>query len=345
MTASHPQTARRRNRRYIVLVVIVVAMAAGWVGFWKYASDRAETIFAQWRVREAGAGRIYDCGSQTVGGFPFRIEVNCADVKIGLTKTQPPLELKTANILAVAQVYQPTLLISEFTGPLTIAEAGKPPGYIANWHFGRSSVRGTPGAPERVAFAFDAPTVSRVSPAEPVASARALATYGRIIEGSVTNRPVIELALNVAQLSVPSVGPLARAPIDIDILGTLRGLQDFAPKPWADRLRELQAAGGRFEIANARLKQGDTVAIGGGSFALNARGRLDGQLNLTVAGVEALINSLTANRQGLGLTLGLGLLGGNATVEGRPAIALPLRIADGTIYFGPLKIGEVPALF
>ena len=34
---------------------------------------------------------------------------------------EPPFELKTARILAAAQVYDPTLMISEFTGPLTIA--------------------------------------------------------------------------------------------------------------------------------------------------------------------------------------------------------------------------------
>jgi len=67
-----------------------------------------------------------------------------------------------------------------------------------------------------------------------------------------------------------------------------------------------------------------------------------------VAGLESFINAYSAaNRQraGFSLTLGLGLLGGNTSVEGRPAIALPLRFNDGAIFLGPIAIGQTPALF
>ena len=43
--------------------------------------------------REAKAGRIYACTRQTVGGFPFRIEVRC---------TEPSVELRGAEPLAGA---------------------------------------------------------------------------------------------------------------------------------------------------------------------------------------------------------------------------------------------------
>ena len=40
---------------------------------------------------------------------------------------QPPIEIKGNGILVAAQVYDPTLLISEFNGPLTIADPGQAP--------------------------------------------------------------------------------------------------------------------------------------------------------------------------------------------------------------------------
>jgi len=141
---------------------------------------------------------------------------------------------------------------------------------------------------------------------------------------------------------------MAVVPIDAEIDMVLRGLKDFSGKPWPQRFREIQQAGGTIEIRNARVQQGDTVAVGTGTVTINERGKLDGQVNLTVAGLEAFINQVAAaNKQKLGFTvsIGLGLLGGNAKVEGRRAIAMPLRIADGVMLLGPIKLGEIPALF
>ena len=41
----------------------------------------------------------------------------------------------------------------------------------------------------------------------------------------------------------------------------------------------------------------------------------------------------------------LGLLAGSKQVEGKPAIAIPLKVTNGAMMLGPLKIGEIPPLF
>lgn len=342
------RTGRRRNRRYFVLAFIVLALAGGWIALWNYAATKADDVIAGWRAREAKSGRDYACGTQTIGGFPFRIEVACDRASAVFRGSQPPLELKAANIHVAAQIYQPNLLISEYTGPLTVGESGRPASMTMNWSLAQSSVRGTPAAPERVSFTVDAPVVDRTNPAAPILRAKRIEVHGRIAEGSATDRPVIDLVLHLEQLTAPVAGPLAAVPIDADVSGTLRGLKDFSPKPWPARFREIQAAGGRIDIAQARVKQGETLALGSGSLTINPQGRLDGQINLAAAGIESFINAVAAatqQRTGIGFTLGLGLLGGNAKVEGRPAIALPLRVSDGAIYLGPLKVGEIPPLF
>ena len=100
-------------------------------------------------------GRVFSCGSQTVGGFPFRIEVRCADAAVELKDTQPPLAIKLKEILVVAQVWDPKLLIAEFTGPLTVVRS-RPAAYVtATWTLAQASVRGTPAAPERASIAVD----------------------------------------------------------------------------------------------------------------------------------------------------------------------------------------------
>ena len=112
--------------------------------FWYFAAAKAETTLTEWREREAKAGRIYSCATQSIGGYPFRIEVRCIDPTTELRGSQPPVPLKAKDLLAAVQVYDPTLVISEFTGPMTIAAPGQPPSFVANWTLAQSSVRGTP---------------------------------------------------------------------------------------------------------------------------------------------------------------------------------------------------------
>ena len=111
-----------------------------------------------------------------------------------------------------------------------------------------------------------------------------------------------------------------------------------------------------------------------GVLRLNPRGRLDGELRVTVANLEKLLPALgldgTAQPQapankigsaldrlapGLGklaqrnaapaLAMGLAFLGQPTELEGQRAYILPLRFNDGMMSLGPLQIGQTPALF
>jgi hypothetical protein len=302
--------------------------------------------------------------------------VNCADASASFRSTQPPLELKAGNMLVATQVYDPTLLITEFHGPLTIADPGQPPNIIVNWKLAQSSLRGTPAAPERASFVFDNPVVDRVvnGKQENYLRGKRIEVHGRIVEGSAASNPVIEMVARLADTSAPGVHPGATNPINADITAVLRGLRDFSPKPWDVRFRELQATGGKIDITQARLQQGETTAVGNGTVLLNKNGRLDGKMSVTVAGLEPFLNEIGAPKivqnspsvdkvagaldrfmPGLGnvarqtaganVSFGVNMLGQQTTLEGRPAVILPLRIDDGVIFLGPLKIGNAPALF
>jgi hypothetical protein len=370
------QSRRRSGLRYTILLFIVFALAAGWTAFWKFAAGRAETAIDDWRAREARSGSIYTCGSQDVGGFPFRIEVSCDQAAALLRTNQPPIELRTRSLVTVAQVYQPGLLISEFRGPLTVGEPGKAPEFVADWKLAQSSVRGTPSAPERGSLVFDLLSVDRVdgTARESMVRARHAELHGRMAEGSAINKPVIEVAVRIDQGTAPNLHPAAATPINADVTAVLRGLNDFSPKPWPERFREMQAAGGRIDISKARLQQGDILAIGDGALSLNSDGRLVGELRITMAGLEQFLAAIGAQQRvqtspnmdrlagaldrlapGLGevarqqaganVSLGINMLGEQTTLEGKRAVTLPLRFNDGAVYLGPIPIGNTPALF
>ncbi len=118
------------------------------------------------------------------------------------------------------------------------------------------------------------------------------------------------------------------------------------------------------------MAQEDVIAVGTGTLKLTPRGGLDGNLQVTVVGIEKVLKMFDIERimsEGqIGATFsaldrlmpGLGgiarqnaapglvaALGQRTVLEGKPAVAFPVRFADGTVFLGPFQVGVVPPLF
>ena len=322
----------------------------------------------------AGHGRGL-AGARGQGRAPLRLRFG-AGASAQFQSSQPPVEIKARNILVAAQVYQPNLLVSEFSGPLTVAAPGQAPNLVVNWKQFQSSVRGTPAAPERVSLVLDRPVVDGVTDGNTRTLLRAnhIEIHGRLAEGSALSQPVIEVALRLDGAVAPELHPAAAQPVDATIDTVLRGLNDFSPKPWHERFRQIQAAGGRIDVTQARVQQGETIAVGSGSVSINPNGRLQGQLRVTIAGLEPFLKLIGAQQivqtsptvdklagaldrlsPGLGnvarqqvganLSAGINMIGEQTTLEGKRAVTLPLRFDDGRAFLGPIPLGDAPALF
>ncbi|MCA6115880.1 DUF2125 domain-containing protein [Bradyrhizobium sp. WSM 1738] len=290
-----PAPRRRPLWRLFIVPALLVVAAAAWSAFWFYAASEVGVRADAWAAQEAQAGRVYACGKRSVAGFPFRFEVRCEDASVSLVSqvagAQVPFVARLGEIMVIAQIYQPQLLIAEFKAPATLSDRGQPPMMKVNWSLGRSSVNGLPGIPQRASIVFDNPSLDRVNgPVEtPLAKARHIELHGRLAEGSTRDHPVIETALQIRGGNVQEVHPVLAAPFDADIQAKLAGLKDFSPKPWPERFRELQAAGGHVEIVRSRIQQGDLVSVAAGTLRLNEQGRIEGELQMTVAGIEKVI--------------------------------------------------------
>jgi hypothetical protein len=300
---SHMTLAPRRRPlwRLFFMPVLLLVAAAGWSAFWFFAASQVEVRADAWRAQEAKSGRLYDCDKRSVAGFPFRLEVRCDGASVALRSqtadqaaTQAPITARLGEILIVAQVYDPKLLIAEFTAPATISDRGQQPSMIVNWSKARSSVVGLPAVPQRASIIFDDPSINRVdgSARLPLAGAKHIELHGRLVEGTASDRPAIETVLQIASGAVQGLHPLLAEPFDADVRTMLSGMKDFSPKPWPQRFREIQAAGGHVEIVQSRIQQGDLVAVAAGTLGLTAQGRLDGELQMTVAGIEKVIPAL-----------------------------------------------------
>ena len=172
MTYAEPRAPLPRRRLWPVFVpsALLLLAAIGWSGFWFYASHEVDAQFKGWQAREAKSGRVYDCARRTVAGFPFRLEVRCDGASVSLLSQTagqaagaPPVTFNLGEILVVAQVYDPKLVIAEFTAPATLSDRGGPPSMSVNWKLARASVVGLPAVPQRASIVFDDPEVDRVN--------------------------------------------------------------------------------------------------------------------------------------------------------------------------------------
>jgi hypothetical protein len=376
-------TQAARRRLLFVPAAVVVVLAAAWSGFWFYAASRAEADLAAWRERARQAGRAQDCASQSIGGYPFRIEVHCGGASLQL-KGAPTLLLKLPLAEVAVQVYDPKLLIGEFTAPLQISEPGRPPALVVQWNIAQGSVRGLPSGVERVSLVLAGVSVRAPSLAgnDPVLGAARLELHGRQAPGSSADNPAIQTVLRLDAAVAGKLETvfdaaiadrlraLAATPMDTEITATLRGVDDISPKPWPLWFKQWQARGGDLAIENARLAQQDVIARGAGALKLTPRGGLDGDLHVTVVGIEKILKIFDIDRilnEGqIGATFnaldrlipGLGdvarqsaapgliaALGERTTLEGKPAVAFPVRFVDGAVFLGPFQVGVVPPLF
>ena len=144
---------RRPLWRLFFMPVLLLIAAAGWSAFWFYAASEVGVKADAWRAQEAKAGRVYDCARRSVAGFPFRLEVRCDGASVSLvsqtagqaTASRPPITAKLGEILVVAQIYDPKLLIAEFTAPATLSDSGGTPSMSVNWSKARSQRGRTAG--------------------------------------------------------------------------------------------------------------------------------------------------------------------------------------------------------
>jgi hypothetical protein len=379
-----PATRRARLWRYAVAALLIAALPIGWTMLWSYAASIANRALSGWIEREAVLGRAYACGSQTIAGFPFGIVIRCDKAAAAFSSNRPPFDVSAQNITFSAQVFRPTLLNGEVAGPVTLANPDQSQAFVANWSRAQLALLGLPPEPERVTVTLAKPRLDRTTGSDTatIFQADRVEVDGRIIEGSARNKPVIEASAQFAAAVAPSFHPLLAEPLQGEIDAVMRGFKDFSPKPWSVLFRELQAAGGGINIKSLRIARSDATLVGTGALTINAGGRLEGELRVTVAGVENIVPLLGIDQligqgidrltggsgspmQGFGaldrLLPGLGgavrenasaglietikRMGEPTELNRKPAVALPLRVVDGIVYVGIIPVASVPPLF
>jgi hypothetical protein len=364
-------TGGRRIALATALTLLIVGL--GWSAAWWHAARTTETAIAGWMDSEAKSGRAYACGSRIVGGFPFRVDVSCIAPKAAIVAGRTTFLIEAKEVRTAVSVLRPGVLVTNIVGPVSIAEAGRPAAFHADWTAARTVVHAAANSVEQISLVLDAAQFRRV--AEPgmaplFTSDRLELDVRRDLAGA---EPVFVITAHVDAGAIPTGGPIASQAFQGDAHAVLYGPEQAA-KPISAWVRDWQAAGGHLEIRRARVEQGEAVGSAVGDVRLNAGGRLDGGVRIAAAGPYAqLAESFlqggpggAAEReriaQGLVAEGRLHSRALHAAPSANPPVAkssppaqgaarpagsldVPIRFVDGAVYAGDRLLAVIPPVF
>ena len=338
MEEAVPAGHARRSRFWLYTpFVLLLLVAVAWSVGWFLIRNRAGEAVDAWLAAEARAGRQWTCPDRTIGGYPFRIEIVCRTLDL----KQGAVTASFGRVEAVAQVYNPRLVVAEIDGPLRATD-GRVTAQ-AQWDLLQASIHLTPGGLQRLSLAARAPSlaVTGLTPNEIATSSRSLELHLRP-NPSRTQDKAYDAAFSVSQARVPVLDQLVGGQELTDLDGdvTLTQAEGFRGRPATVELERWRAAGGQADIHRLAIAKGARRLEAKGNLQLDEAHRATGQLNVAAAGLDGLIGSLTGNRTGgalLGALLGQGP---QASGTAKPQLASlpPLRLEGGFLSMGPFVI-------
>lgn len=302
-----------------LIAVLAIALSA----WWMFASRQAAVAMDQWLGRESQAGREWNCADRKIGGYPFRIELECPALTF-TAKDGAVAEVKAGRVLAVWQIYQPSLIIVEFDRALAFTfRSGekrelKTKSLRMSLHFDGHDL------PDRLALVgeqVEMPTMF---------SSQALELH--LLRGGEASEPN-DLRLYIETQNTLIEGLKRDDAKPMTIMADARAsegavLYMHGTGSVLDRWRE---AGGKLHINGVKITRGDGDLQMTGTLALDETHRLNGKVDMKANGFSDLLDAI-------------GLKAGGFSLNAK-AMSLPLALDLGRIFLGPLKIGEIGPLY
>ncbi|CAN5246393.1 DUF2125 domain-containing protein [soil metagenome] len=315
------------TRRILGLAIAVLVVVLLWIGYWAVASHLVRQT-VEHEVADAGAhGAVIACDTLTWGGFPFRFERDCTGVRI----TAEGNRISAGRVLAVLQAWDYSHAVALIDGPVVLDLPAVP--LQATLTHGRAlaSVRRLGDAGWRASI--DVPQFK----ADRFGSADHL-----LVSARMTDTALADIALNAERLTLSN---LAIPPLALDAVSFDASLPSAALN--RDMAHVLAQSGETITIRALDLRKGDLALSASGTIGVDAAGYPSGTLLTSCNRLDLLMQTLRTDFgmkdedvQSLSAMIGI-LNGGKADGPAK----LNLIAKDGKLYWGPVRLADLPALF
>ncbi len=304
-----------------LLLALSLALSVGWV----MISHRVEAHLDRMIADEASNGRLWTCANRTIAGFPFRIEVECLDAQVKVAN-EPHFEAKLPRVIAVAQIYDPRLVIIEAQGPLSIVSSDKPT-ISASWTSLRSSIHmQSDQMPDRLSIVGEG-----INLKNEVRGQSAAMTHGELhirvkpIDAKPSND--LEFALRAQGLSsdvMPGV------PESFETSGALEQGIQFLKFKGPETIETWRRANGRLNLETFVISRGEQMLDLKGKIGLDEQRRASGQIEFTGKGLDEFFKSAGLSKF--------------STIQ-TTNLKVPLVFSNGYLLLGPFKLAELKPLY
>lgn len=321
-------------KRIIALGIVVFVVILAWTGAWLYGASFISGYQQQLAAADGITTPKVTCDSFGVSGWPFGFDVTCSKASIvfgDVTVTAPQLK-------GAAQVYDPFHVLLMVQSPVNLADAFTGSQSRVDFASAEASARLSGWRIDRISLVLDKPVwndtvlddrlLAKANHAEAhlidlpdLNDAKAhLAGLGEYVEVDALNAP----GYGINSGKVTFEGVVDKLPDDVRTYGD------------ADIVKRWQAAGGSFTLKGFNGTDGDTHFSATGQLALDAQGRVNGQVKLNSKGVvERLGPIIPEQYKGL-------ILGGQAA-DG--SYSQTISIAAGLAFAGLVPVGVIPPVF
>ena len=300
---------------FLAILVVVVAWCIYWLAAYRFVHDKFESEVAGLQ------GADFTCKAIGWSGFPFRFERDCIDPKLAVAGD----ELDAKRLLFVMQAYMPNRAVALLDGPI-VSKSG-----LTVTH-----ERAMASARFSGEHAWQASLELPKLKASPYGSADYLLVSAR---DTGTDKLDVALSAKTADLLLDQ-GTMLKLD-EAEFTGTLP--LDAVNR---DLLKSLARSGKMVGVDNLRLKKGELVMTAKGELGVTAQGQVSGNLATTTNRLDLLIAELKQNfglsdKDAQTLSTMIGLLQPGKTTD----VKLDLIAKDGKLYWGPVKLTDLPPVF
>ena len=326
MTAPFAKLPKKRSRLGLYVMPVILALLAVSVSIWWMVATRfADAAFDHWLANEAAAGRQWSCATRNMAGFPFRIELGCDGLTLAASKGEPRA-LSIGGFVAVAQIYQPSLILVDTHGPM-LATLASGQTLSGQWTMMRSSLHfETPSRADRIAWVVEGLTTE-----SPLPFATSTIPHAEFHMRKIPRESGLPEDSEIAVTVTEAIFRDASAPASFDSHLTIKKGGVLMDNPGPAGVEAWRSAGGEVGIDRLDFKRGDQSLALTGALSLDETHRLSGKVDFAAKGIGDVLKEV-----------GLNALGG---VIGSGSVKLPLAFNKGRLLLGPLKLAELPPLY
>lgn len=338
------QTFRRQGPRWRLIgaVAVVAAAFVGYTAYWLYAKEQIKASVAVWAEAQRAEGYEISYDRMRVTGFPYRFEVRMTNPSVRALAGEMWSARLNGELAANALPYDFGHWILAIDGPLTLErDAPERCALRVEMTSARLSfAAGQGGVTERLGAELDGLRVFTLDGPAPLV--RAMDSLRLAMRMEEDDRLHARIQVTGLQANEESADPrLAGAfGLNTQLLRLDATVSRWSLIAGGAPVSAWSEAGGRLAITESRLEWGPARMDASGDLGLDAQLRPEGRLSLALFDPEAFASALIAggfvapeNQDALRLAAVL-------APRGEDGVAMPLRLRDGGVFLGPVRLGS-----